>query len=256
MRNSACGAVNVTLKSNKQLNCPAPPAMSSHRLAVIEPLPSSVLSSTPSTVTGAPIASPAVEPPCEPDQPTHVPSARRTASENGSVAANGSAVSTPPATPATARPVIVNGPADVVGAPEDVGAPDVGALGSDEPPVVPPVVDAVVPSDVAVTSTGGPALVRVGLVVGRAGCGEHGHREDEGACAAGASLQCPTAHRPRGCHGPSTRSWRRTAPAAVGGQHEPRDLLRGRPRRHHRSPGSEQRGIQRIADQHPQEHHG
>ena len=48
-RNSACGAVSVAAKSNEQFHCPPPADMSSHRLAVIDPTPISVLSSASST---------------------------------------------------------------------------------------------------------------------------------------------------------------------------------------------------------------
>src|SRR5215207_5169641 len=135
--------------------------MSSHRLAVTDPLPSSVLSSAPSTMTGAPAASPTVDPPRDPAHPTHVPSSRRTASENGSVAAYGSPDSTSPAAPAIARPVTVSGPVEVgpvtsvvasvvaSGLDAPVASVDPGAvadaLDGDELPVV------------AATVTGGPA---------------------------------------------------------------------------------------------------
>jgi hypothetical protein len=63
-----------------------------------------------STATGAPTANPDVEPPFD-SHPTQVPSARRTASENGSVWLYGPpACSTPPALPATAVPATTFGP--------------------------------------------------------------------------------------------------------------------------------------------------
>ena len=108
MRNSAGAPVTVAVKSNMQFHCSPPADMSSHRLAWMVPVPISTLSTASSTVTGAPAASPSVDPPCDPAHPTHVPSLSRTASANGSVPANGGpAVSTAPALPATAVPLTV-----------------------------------------------------------------------------------------------------------------------------------------------------
>ena len=98
--------LTAAVKSNKQFHCSPPADMSSQRLAVMLPRPSSWLATASRTMTGAPTASPAVDPPWPSGHPTQVPSANRTASENGSVWANGGpAASTPPALPATAVPL-------------------------------------------------------------------------------------------------------------------------------------------------------
>ena len=85
MSNSVAGALKVAMKSKKQFHCPAPPATSTDRLAVIVPVPICWEESGIKIATGVPTASPAVEPPLESAHPTHVSSASRTASENGSV---------------------------------------------------------------------------------------------------------------------------------------------------------------------------
>src|SRR4029079_17437624 len=88
------------LKSKKHVHWLPPPDGSAQRLPVIVPVPSRALLVGSSTATGDPTARPAVEPPRESAHPTHVPSARRTASANGSVWAYGGP---PRSTPASAH---------------------------------------------------------------------------------------------------------------------------------------------------------
>src|SRR5215218_2934188 len=139
LMSTSLGALDTSaLKSKKHVHWLPPPATSSHRLALIEPLPSRALVVGSSTATGDPTARPAVEPPRESAQPTHVPSARRTASANGSVwAYGGPPGSTPPAVPATAAPSTVPGAAAavvevvvVVVSPVDEVAPPAVAVGA------------------------------------------------------------------------------------------------------------------------------
>ncbi len=135
----------VAVKSKRQFHCPPPADMSSQRLALIVPEPISSFSVTSRMTTGAPTASPAVDPPRESAQPTHVPSPRRTASENGSVCGKGGPpASTPPAAPATAVPLttrvgaveegvvlVVDVAADVVSSDDGVVDDDVSSLVSE-----------------------------------------------------------------------------------------------------------------------------
>ena len=110
IRNSGAERVTVAVNSNRQFHCSPPADMSCQRLLAIDPLPISVLATASRMTTGAPTARPAVEPPRESAHPTHVPSANRTASENGSVPGNGGPLaSTPPALPAMATPVTAFG---------------------------------------------------------------------------------------------------------------------------------------------------
>ena len=180
-RNSAGAPLTVAEKSNRQFHCSPPSAMSTHLLPVIVPVPISWLVSTSRTVTGAPTASPAVEPPRESAQPTHVPSARRTASAKGSVWGNGGPPgSTAPAVPATATPVTV--PLGTVDAAEDVGAATVEVTSDDDGTSE----DVVAVAESVVADAGGGDVGRVGVRASRSL--EH---------AAATTITIPTSSTPR-----------------------------------------------------------